>query len=98
MLFIAYLMNTALISLISETPVVLVVISMVGRFLVIVAGNTTLQMGTEVVPTVIMGQSNSILTAFGNLLTLASSYIAHSVKILTTQVSCLYHNVLDARQ
>ena len=66
-------------SLISETTLVLVVISMVGRFLVIVAGNTTLQMGMEVVPTVIRGQSNSILTTFGNLLTLASSYIAHSV-------------------
>ena len=65
--------------LVSEAPVVLVVISMLGRFLVIVAGNTTLQMGTEVVPTVIRGQSNSILTAFGNLLTLSSSYIAHSV-------------------
>ena len=61
-------------SLISETTLVLVVISMVGRFLVIVAGNTTLQMGMEVVPTVIRGQSNSILTTFGNLLTLASSY------------------------
>ena len=52
---------------------------MVGRLLVVVAGNTTLQMGMEVVPTVIRGQSNSILTTVGNLLTLASSYIAHSV-------------------
>ena len=57
----------------------LVVISMVGRFLVIIGINTIWQLSLEVIPTVIRGQSNSILSAFANLLTLASSYIAHSV-------------------
>ena len=66
--------------LVSDTPVVLVVISMVGRLMVIVCGNTVIQMGIEVVPTVIRGQSNSIMNSFANLLTLSSSYIAHSVR------------------
>ena len=52
---------------------------MVGRLMVIVADNTIFEMGIEVVPTVIRGQTNSILTNVGNLLTLASSYIAYSV-------------------
>lgn len=67
-----------LCSFVLETPVMLVVISMVGRFLVIIGINTIWQLSLEVIPTVIRGQSNSILSAFANLLTLASSYIAHS--------------------
>ena len=66
----------------------LVVISMVGRFLVIIGINTILQMSMEVIPTVIRGQSNSILNAFANLLTLASSYIAHSVSSIS---ACQQH-------
>lgn len=73
---------------ISETPVMLVVISMVGRFLVIIGINTILQMSMEVIPTIIRGQSNSILNAFANLLTLASSYIAHSVSSIS---ACQQH-------
>ena len=59
---------------------------MLGRFLVIIGINTILQMSMEVIPTIIRGQSNSILNAFANLLTLASSYIAHSVS--TTPSFC----------
>ena len=73
-----FLLN--LMSLVSDTPIVLVVISMVGRLMVIICGNTVIQMGIEVVPTVIRGQSNSSMNSFANLLTLSSSYIAHSVR------------------
>ena len=61
---------------------------MVGRLMVIVADNTIFEMGIEVVPTVIRGQTNSILTNVGNLLTLASSYIAYSVLRLNVLELC----------
>ena len=69
---------------------------MVGRLMVIVADNTIFEMGIEVVPTVIRGQTNSILTNVGNLLTLASSYIAYSVlrsKVL--ELCTKLHNSLN---